>query len=489
MIYRDNFSIRDIYFNCFIPYATRFIPMMTEKGAPQLFKEWIIVYENTYIVCYIQVPIIEATVKWIKEKMIAEPDWADRAHRECEEINRQYFDRAEQIRGMNLSSLDNHALAHLYIDFHHLQMLSHTRAIATTWFVDSDGEDFSTYLREQLAAHITKQGEDDTSKIANAFVLLTTPTRSGMLQEEQQEFLRLVAKTKTMGKADEAKLKNHWQKWCWIPYGYTGPPYSLDYYCEQVTATIKSGIDPETMRHEEAQRLIEIKRKQDALITKLKLPDNLDHLFAMARDIIWLKDFRKLCFYHGCFVLDMITKEIAKRLHLTLKQASHFLDEEILPALTEGNVDETLLNERMHYSVARSTPEELTILTGDEARKFVANIQIEKIETDATAGLRGSCACPGQVKGIVKVINTVDEMTKMEQGDIMIAHTTFPALVPAMKKAAAIVTEDGGITCHAAIVAREWGTPCVVGVKKITEALKDGDMVEVDAIHGIIKKI
>ena len=80
-------------------------------------------------------------------------------------------------------------------------------------------------------------------------------------------------------------------------------------------------------------------------------------------------------------------------------------------------------------------------------------------------------------------------MGKMEQGDIMLSHTTFPALVPAMKKAAAIITEDGGITCHAAIVARELQTPCVVGCKNATYILKDGDMVEVDANKGIVKKI
>ena len=58
-----------------------------------------------------------------------------------------------------------------------------------------------------------------------------------------------------------------------------------------------------------------------------------------------------------------------------------------------------------------------------------------------------------------------------------------------MKKAAAIVTDDGGLTCHAAIVARELKTPCVVGTKIATKVLKDGDMVEVDANKGIVKKI
>ncbi len=103
--------------------------------------------------------------------------------------------------------------------------------------------------------------------------------------------------------------------------------------------------------------------------------------------------------------------------------------------------------------------------------------------------LSGTCACPGKVKGKVKVINQPEEMDKMNKGDVMVAHTTFPALVPAMKKASAIITDDGGITCHAAIVARELKTPTIVGTKMATKVLKDGDRVEVDAEKGIIKKI
>lgn len=80
-------------------------------------------------------------------------------------------------------------------------------------------------------------------------------------------------------------------------------------------------------------------------------------------------------------------------------------------------------------------------------------------------------------------------MGKMDYGDIMVANTTYPALVPAMKKAAAIVTETGGITCHAAIVARELRKPCIVGAKDAISILKDGILVEVDADNGVVRKI
>ena len=100
--------------------------------------------------------------------------------------------------------------------------------------------------------------------------------------------------------------------------------------------------------------------------------------------------------------------------------------------------------------------------------------------------IKGSPACRGKAQGIVKIINVPDDMEKMNQGDVLVSTATTPSIVPAMKKAAAIISDEGGLTCHAAIVSRELGTPCVVGTKIATKVLKDGDMVEVDAEKGVV---
>ena len=77
-------------------------------------------------------------------------------------------------------------------------------------------------------------------------------------------------------------------------------------------------------------------------------------------------------------------------------------------------------------------------------------------------------------------------MEVVSEGDILVSPMTTPNFLPAMKKAAAFVTDEGGIMCHAAIVAREMKKPCVIGTKFATQIFKDGDMVEVDANTGII---
>ena len=103
--------------------------------------------------------------------------------------------------------------------------------------------------------------------------------------------------------------------------------------------------------------------------------------------------------------------------------------------------------------------------------------------------VKGNTAYKGIVRGTVKIIKKITEAAELKKGQILITSMTDPRYVPAMKKAAAIVTDEGGITCHAAIVSRELKIPCVIGTKEATQVFKDGDMVEVDANQGIVRKI
>jgi pyruvate,water dikinase len=104
----------------------------------------------------------------------------------------------------------------------------------------------------------------------------------------------------------------------------------------------------------------------------------------------------------------------------------------------------------------------------------------------AKAILRGLGASPGIGMGKVRLVRTAKEIKNMERGDILVTEMTTPDFVPGMKKAAAIITDTGGTTSHAAIVSRELGVPCVVGTGNATATLKDGMDVSVDGSHGII---
>ncbi|MFA6307585.1 MAG: PEP-utilizing enzyme [Patescibacteria group bacterium] len=181
------------------------------------------------------------------------------------------------------------------------------------------------------------------------------------------------------------------------------------------------------------------------------------------------------------------------------------------------NVDITLkiLNKlEEKYKIEKNT---LSYLTIDELEKFLKTAELPDIEDRrkyvlikydgdysffydqktwnilnpkiAKEFVRGRTAFKGKVQGIVKVINKIKEADDLKEGEILITSMTDPRYVPAMKRAGAIVTDEGGITCHAAIVSRELKIPCVIGTKVATEIFKNGDMVEVDANSGIVRKI
>ncbi len=105
-------------------------------------------------------------------------------------------------------------------------------------------------------------------------------------------------------------------------------------------------------------------------------------------------------------------------------------------------------------------------------------------DIDATILLSGAPASPGVASGPVKIVPDPSQIDKVMNGDILVAEMTTPDFVPAMKRAAAIVTDRGGRTAHAAIVSRELGIPCVVGTEKATTTLKDGQIITVDGSNG-----
>ena len=99
---------------------------------------------------------------------------------------------------------------------------------------------------------------------------------------------------------------------------------------------------------------------------------------------------------------------------------------------------------------------------------------------------RGIGTSPGVVKGRVVVVHEINELSKVQENDIIIVHESNPAWTVGMMKASAIISELGGIICHAAIVAREMGLPCVVGVENATQLFQDGMRITVDGSKGVI---
>lgn len=106
---------------------------------------------------------------------------------------------------------------------------------------------------------------------------------------------------------------------------------------------------------------------------------------------------------------------------------------------------------------------------------------------DISSELKGQSAYRGKVSGRVRIVKRTDQAEMVAEGEVIVSPMTTPDFAPAMKKAIAFVTDEGGITCHAAIIARELSKPCIIGTKVATQVLHDGDLVEVDADSGVVR--
>lgn len=366
--------------------------------------------------------------------------------------------------------------------------------------------DKTTFLSDELHAILQKRKAD------KYFNILTVPQRQTATKKQELELLEVLgiikkhAKCQKLFKMKETgqliveikkqfpkiwqKIQAHTKKYCWAYFVYEGPATDEKYFIEFLQDFIKKRINPAEELTKDNKYRQQTINQQRAVLKTLKLNYYERQIAELAKDGVFYKAYRRELQSHSYYLIESLLSEIGRRLQLSLKQVRMLLPNEIGVALKNGASFLTRIQDRQrllffNYSVSGKT----VCLSGAKARQFMQkNVIAEKFDLKADSFV-GTSAFPGKVKGKVKIINYPSEIVKMAQGDILVATTTNPNLMPAIRMAKAIVTEEGGLTCHAAIVARELRIPCVVGAKAVAHALKDGDLVEVDADKGIVKRL
>ena len=171
------------------------------------------------------------------------------------------------------------------------------------------------------------------------------------------------------------------------------------------------------------------------------------------------------------------------------------LPEELVRCCTKEEFEQHLQDETLpERGVLEERHKNCVIVCENGICKFVTGPQAMMIETRLTGNLntqaiKGMCAYPGKVRGKVKIIFDPNSAKDFQMGDILVTGMTRPEYIHLMEKASAIITDAGGLLCHAAIVAREMKKPCIIGTEKATKVLKDRDLVEMDAEAGTIRKV
>lgn len=396
---------------------------------------------------------------------------------EVEKFSTQLLNEAHALFARGVEPLSNNELADEYSRLYLLHEESWVRGQALNLL--EHGYSFLGSLLKKLLAE-NGVAQDDIASVAN---ILTKPRRYSFLQKEEQDLLALVP-----APSDFAPLEEHWKKYAWLDGGWTGGPgYTLEYFTERLELLKR---DPNWSTHvkSEDDYMREIEEKRASAIERYQISEYILYIALIIERIILMKAYRVDASWYFYWVMRPMFTRIAREHGLSLAQTWFLKSEEIVTLLRGGSSDANLLNKRSSLYAIEFHDGEMAEYFGDAAQEAIEHLETLTAYTvkDVTE-LVGDTGSPGKARGVVKVVNTPEDMAKMEEGNILVSHMTNPRLVPAMKLAAAIVADIGGVTCHAAIVSRELGIPCVIGTKIATRALKDGMTVEVDADRGNVK--
>jgi phosphohistidine swiveling domain-containing protein len=204
--------------------------------------------------------------------------------------------------------------------------------------------------------------------------------------------------------------------------------------------------------------------------TRPEIPEQLQELAGIAQELVYYRTLRTDVLYELMWFARPLLTEIAGSFGLTFGELRDYCIRDLLAGKLEK------------YEYHKFT----AISFGKDFAFLHEPLISEKIEA-ANTELKGAIAFKGVARGIVKIVKIAHEIGKVNEGDILVAPTTAPSFIIGMQRAAAFVTDEGGITSHAAIVSREMKKPCIIGTKIATKIFKDGDLVEVDAENGVVK--
>ncbi len=301
------------------------------------------------------------------------------------------------------------------------------------------------------------------NKADNLLDLIRMPLADNFYKKEEVDLLRA------------KNLKKHVKKYEWL---YSRYGSDNTYKLEDVKKKIKS-INIIKFRKEYKEN----KKKIKIAIAEAKkiLGEKESYLIDIIQFVVFYRTHRTDIMNKAAFLYIPRLKVEAEKIGLTYPELIFCTKDEIL----SGNIpSKKEINERKNGHVVVEIDKVAKCYTGVIYSSF-KKIFLERDNNTKKFG--GFIASKGFVKGNVKLVLCREDFKKIKQGDILVASMTTPEMLSLMKKAVGFITDEGGITSHAAIISREMKKPCIIGTKIATKVLHDGDLVEVDANKGVVK--
>lgn len=514
-----DFFFSDIWLTCFV----------NEFRCPsgKAYKKILSIYKGYHLWFYYGKQDSKEVGDFIVKKFIKNPKFTKRVNKGIviwSDRLRQYVDSLPQEK---LERFSNKRLWQFYKKHDEI----HTKYYQWGW-IPVAADMFHNNLTERLKQYLRSINITE-DKVNEYLVLLTQSTKKSLIQIQNEEFLKIAINIqgdkyhkklfeelwrtfkerevavfgfKTHSKEYEELLEKrvedikdkikpeiykliqkHYQKYFYVNHLWVGEVSSFDYFLKELVRLIGSGADLKKKYQKDQGEFKKVLTKRKRLIKKLKIKNPWLTVIDAWGDFMVTKIYRRYAQIYAVYKMEAILQEIGRRFGLNLMPVRFMLPEEIKKALLVGKINKKEIKKRTRFCVYYLEKGKGVVFTGKKAKQLTASATAKKLEK--VVEIKGQCGCVGKARGTVKIIIRPEDMHKMEKGDVLVSIATDPDIVPAMKKAAAIVTEQGGVTCHAAIVSRELNIPCVIGTKIATRVLRDGDRVKVDATKGIVKKL
>jgi phosphohistidine swiveling domain-containing protein len=357
--------------------------------------------------------------------------------------------------------------------FNKLWLRAWDKGVMLEWF-DPDGNVTFENEVKKFNVNLSKDEQDK----------LVSPEKPTYVQEELFSRVDIIAKM-LQGKNVNNLIRKHAEQFHWYKNTWASVHEFDEKYFKK--SFIKDAGNFKKLEKEVLgirKNLKEIRSKKQAIIKAKKIPQKLSNIFHLFTQMSDWRDKRKK---ESMCIVNHYLYQIAKRLAKNNNAAESLVLQATHSEITKWKITKQMLGifekrnqGALHYG---DTKKGLYWIYGKQAADVYGLLldQIKKKE------ISGAIANRGKAIGRAKIVETKNDFKKFKKGDILIATMTRPEYVSIMKIASAIVTNEGGITCHAAIISRELNLPCIIGTQFATEVLKDGDLVEVDAERGVIK--
>lgn len=271
--------------------------------------------------------------------------------------------------------------------------------------------------------------------------------------------LAMMAKKKGIDKVNVSKII---KDYFWIRNSYYGIHYLTE---EEVRTEIRARLNKVKPQPKLAKKPTSISKE----------------LIEIGQDIVYMQDVRKKVMMQAAYYLHQHLKKIGKKHNFPITLMEQTIPQEVLKNFKlELTLKDELKLRLNSCTVTTKISEGVKIFSGQM-------IYPKGIQKSSKLEIRGSVACGGKAIGRAKIIKNINEIYKVNHGDVIVSPMTSPELMAGVRRSVAIVTDFGGIACHAAIISREFNIPCIVGTNDATEKIHDNDLVEVDANSGVVR--